>query len=162
MRALSINQPYAHLILLPSTDRRHKRIENRRWNYIPDWTGDLLIHASRSETYMTHANWERYGLRMCDVAFGAIVGKVRLDGAFRVAEEPRAKFPESPRGIPNVPAEALEKWPWVKAHEHVEGPICLVLSKIQRFRHPIPWKGALGFFQVPEKALDEAELLPVE
>lgn len=59
MKALTICQPYAALICLPSTDWRHKRVENRKW--FTSYRGPLLIHAGKSrdwlEVYMAERRW---------------------------------------------------------------------------------------------------------
>jgi hypothetical protein len=70
MKAISIQQPYAHLIVAVG----EKRIENRtRWNY--PYRGPLLIHAAKSKRRLMPAVERQYP----DLAFGAIVGwSVRL------------------------------------------------------------------------------------
>ena len=45
MKAITICQPYAELILLGQ-----KRVENRVWK--PDYFGPLLIHAGKSRTWL--------------------------------------------------------------------------------------------------------------
>lgn len=150
MKALSICQPFAQLILLPATDPRHKRIENRQWNYVPDWTGDFMLHASKRKHYTEND----YGIPMCDMDFGAILGVARLDGAFRLERRENHAGAAMPFTLATYPPTWAEKrWPWIETHEHLEGPVCLVLSEIRRLPKAIPYKGRLGWFDVPNEVL---------
>lgn len=144
MRALSVCQPFAHLILLPSTDPRHKRIENRQWNYVPDWQGTFAIHAAKRKDY----GGGDFQIPTCDMDYGAIVGTAYLAGAFRL--ESRL-----------VPSWAREAWPWAAGHRHLEGPVCLVLEGIRRLEKAIPWKGQLGVFQIPDEIMDQGRYVDV-
>src|SRR5688572_5460847 len=67
MRLLSIQQPWAELIL-----RGLKDVENRKWR--TNHQGPLLIHASRT---VDKAEVERHGLPD-DIRRGAIVGVVNV------------------------------------------------------------------------------------
>src|SRR3990167_7355801 len=113
MRALTICQPYAHLIVMGE-----KRVENRTWP--TRYRGPLAIHAGKSLAWM---DGERPS---ADMAFGAIVGVVDLIDcvALDVAESM---------------AMACKKYPWFVGHEHVEGPFCFVLDNVRRFDLPMPW-----------------------
>lgn len=50
LRALTVCQPFAHLIALPDSDDRMKRVENRTWH--TPHRGELLIHAGRSRKWL--------------------------------------------------------------------------------------------------------------
>lgn len=67
MKALTICQPYAHMIAIGV-----KRIENRTW-----WTGyrgPLAIHAGKSRKMIVAGDLERWP----EMSFGAIVAVARL------------------------------------------------------------------------------------
>src|SRR5262245_23921031 len=72
MKALSIRQPWASLVVMG-----HKDVENRSWQ--TNYRGPLLIHAG-----LAHANGafesieKRYGLRLLDLPRGGIIGSVEL------------------------------------------------------------------------------------
>lgn len=66
MKALSLKQPWAELILLG-----RKTIETRKWK--TDFRGEFYIHASKS---CDREFMERFGLE--NLATGALVGKAEL------------------------------------------------------------------------------------
>lgn len=127
MKALTICQPYAHLIVIGE-----KRVENRTW--ATRYRGPLVIHAGKSLAWMGDTP------RTPDMAFGAIVGLCDLVDCIDIDE-------------PGSFLLARDKYPWFADHEHVEGPYCFVLNNVRRFDVPIPWKGTQGFWDVPRNAL---------
>lgn len=137
MRCLTVCQPFASLIMLPATDPRHKRVENRNW--FTNYRGPLLIHAGKSREWLDCFNHE--GL---DVPFGAILGMVTLVGCIRPGER-----------------WAELKWPWLKTHAHAEGPWMWVVLHPRPFAQPIPYRGELGLFDVPAEAIPANLLRPV-
>lgn len=66
MKALTICQPYAHLVLTGE-----KPVENRTWR--SSYVGPLLIHAGKSRSWLSDGDEDRYPL-----VFGAIVGRVLM------------------------------------------------------------------------------------
>ena len=120
MKALTICQPYAHLITLPITDERAKRVENRKWP--TSHRGPLLIHAGKSRDWLeldddceTDAE---YGLSVSGMAFGAIVAIADLVECFQMRQTMLS-------GINRASCIPLEVWkarPWLDDHKHVEGP----------------------------------------
>ena len=74
MTALTIQQPYAHLIALPDDDDRAKRVENRNWS--TNYRGPLAIHAGKGRDYMDEYDLKEFP----DMAFGAIVAVAHLAG----------------------------------------------------------------------------------
>lgn len=80
MRALTICQPYARLILYGE-----KPVENRTWR--SDYHGPLLIHAGKSRAWLSEGDEQRYTL-----VYGAILGRVMMRGSMRperyIAEHP--------------------------------------------------------------------------
>jgi hypothetical protein len=132
--ALTVCQPYAHLIA-----RGEKRVENRKWP--TDYRGPLLIHAGKSREWLnldpTDKFDEFYGVRVEEMAFGAIVAKVYLFAclpiqAIKDARKGKADF---------------QRLAWLFEHEHTEGPWCLVLGDLWVPDKPIPYRGAQGIFE---------------
>lgn len=127
MRALTICQPYAHLIVTGE-----KRVENRTWP--TRYRGPLAIHAGKS------LEWMGDYTRTPDMAFGAIVGVADLVDCVDVDDDSDL-------------TRACAKYQWFATHEHVNGPFCFVLNNVRRLAVPVPWKGAQGFWEVPSHAL---------
>jgi hypothetical protein len=59
---------------------------------------------------------------------------------------------ERVRAVPLPPELA-----WLATHKHAEGPRCLVLQNVCRLATPIPYRGLLGLFDVPDELLAGAE-----
>lgn len=144
MKALTICQPFAHLICLPDDHPRAKRVENRQWP--TSYRGPLLIHAGKSRNWMDRN--EEYGIPESDLVFGAIVGVANLADCVKLETRPGWNG-----GV--VPDHAKRRWPWLLQHEHTEGPYCLVLTECRRFEKPIPYRGAQGLFDVPPGVVAE-------
>lgn len=148
MKAITICQPYAALIMLPRTDPLHKRVENRGW--FTHYRGPLLIHAGKSREWLdagpdldSEAN---YGLRVQDMQFGAILGRTRLLDCLHIDDIDRGRYDT--------------RFPWLRAHQHTEGDYCWILDD------PVPmgpwaWKGAQGLWEVSEAELDRAATLQI-
>lgn len=139
MKALTILQPYAHLI---ATGK--KRVENRSHDRFKKFRGPLLIHAGVSKRMLEAS----CGLRHDEMAFGAIVAVVDVVDHFRRGAPVKRGHSNwfDPTAIPEATA-AL--YPWLTSHVHVEGPCCLVLGNLRRLETPIPCKGLQGIWNVP-------------
>jgi len=152
MKALTICQPYAHLICLPDDDDRRKRVENRTWP--TNYRGPLLIHAGKSRQWLELNDAgdrdELYDLALEDMQFGAIIGIANLRDCVELRRDAY-----NGRLLP-FPESVQRRWPWLSVHEHTEGPWCWVLEA-RRFETPIPYKGAQGIFNVPNEVV-EAEV----
>lgn len=126
MRALSIRQPWAWHILNSGKD-----IENRDWP--TSFRGRVLIHASKSMTKTEYENgrdplWASGGPTIelpdpADMGFGGIVGSVEIVDCVTQSDSP---------------------WFFGRFGFVLRDP------KLLPF---LPWKGRLGFFDVPEAAL---------
>jgi hypothetical protein len=139
MKALTICQPYAEMICLPETHPEHKRVENRTW--YTRYRGTLYIHAGKSRQWLTSTVDDQLfeideptGLYVDDMAFGAVVAIARLVDCLAVDPILRGAYDE--------------KYPWLRAHKHVNGPYCWVLDQVKRIE-PIPYKGAQGLWDYP-------------
>jgi predicted transcriptional regulator len=130
MKALSIRQPWAELIL-----QGKKKIEIRTWN--TNFRGDFLIHASKNTD---RALIRYFNLEDKQLNFGEIVGYVRLAKviAYNSATEV-LKDAEL-----HLSLEKKEKYP-------VYG---FVLEDVRQIS-PIKCNGRLGFFEVPEISLSD-------
>lgn len=138
MKALSIRQPWPWCII-----NLDKRLENRDWqdrNPGLKFRGHFLIHASAGMTRAEYEEtrdflgtifpaWLRRLPPMADLQRGGIVGAARITGIVRESESP-----------------------WFF------GPLALQLEDVRAAPVFIPWKGALGFFDVPEAIAIESGL----
>lgn len=123
MKAISIHQPWAWAIMAG-----HKTIENRTWE--TSHRGTLLIHTSKTRSSYDRemATWlARFGIDLPpwdDMPKGLLVGSVDLIDCVRVAD--------------------VASSPWV------QGPICWLIKNPVVFTQPIPYRGKLGMFDVPD------------
>ena len=126
MKALSIRQPWAHLIVSGLKD-----VECRTWE--TDFRGRVYIHAALKTATNTLLAYQ-YIKRLCpslkmpmDVYYGGIIGEVDIiDCKFR-----------SPGGLD------YSEW-------HSLGMHGFILANPVAYEKPIPCKGQLGFFDVTE------------
>lgn len=145
MKCLTVCQPYAALIVTPQSELPRnfvqKRVENRSWNC--HYRGPLLIHAGKSTRYLAfEPTFPRDGL-----PFGAIVGVCDVVGCAEVKSWRLIDW--------TIDARDGERWPWLVDHPHAEGPFCIILENVRRFERPIPYKGAQGLFNVPDRIVDD-------
>lgn len=135
MRALSVRQPWVWSIFHIGKD-----VENRDWS--TRVRGRVAIHASKT---MTRDDYEGCLAtchhisriwpfppdlalpRRADLTFGALIGTVEI-----------------------VDCVASSTSPWFF------GEFGFVLREPRLFQQPIPWRGSLGFFNVPDDALPQA------
>ena len=118
MKALTICQPYAHLIAIGE-----KRVENRTW-YTP-YRGPLLIHAGKSRAWLVDDDPQ-------NMAFGAIVAQATLVACVTRLEIAQGKHDKA--------------YPWLRDHLHVEGPWCWVLEDVIALPEPVPTTGFQGLW----------------
>ena len=134
MKAISIQQPYAHWIALGI-----KRIENRTW--ATRHRGLLAIHAGKSLARLTAQDEQLYP----NMTFGGIVAVVTLAGCWTLDEIWAGKL--------------SKQFDWVFVHPHTEGPVCWVFGvAICRFAEPIPYRGRQGLFNVPDELLTAVDV----
>jgi hypothetical protein len=140
MRALTIIQPFAHLIATGV-----KRVENRTWP--THYRGPLAIHAGKARSYNGTSVAE-----MCEdddidpatLAFGAVVAVAELVDC--VALTPgRLTATSYQRDL--TPAWAAAKHQWLDDHEHREGPVCWVLANVRRLAVPVVVNGDRGLWE---------------
>lgn len=133
MKAITIKQPWAHLICAGIKD-----VENRTWKI--SYRGRVLIHASGSLWKKIDAKFTDEQMRVCfldiynecmfgEIHFGAIIGSVEIIDC-----------------VQNHPSIWAEKdcWNWVLAN-----PVL--------FLEPIPCKGKLSFWDYPGICVPELD-----
>lgn len=132
MKAITICEPYATLIA-----RGIKRVENRTWAAPGAVVGKrIAIHAGKSKSWLAPGN---YGIPLSELTFGAVVATAVLADCVHV--------------YPNIPEWAKNEYPWLHDHEHTEGPVCWILTDVVKLPTPIPFKGAQGFWDIPDELL---------
>ncbi len=137
MKALSLTQPWATLVVI-----RAKKIETRGWRVTPSYIGPLYIHAAK--------NFPRQCRELCyiepfksalnkagiwfpnELPLGALLGKVQVTGYMRSQEGWRPPEPELSFG------------------DYSDGRLLIELSGAESLPNPIPFKGQLGYFWVPD------------
>jgi len=134
MRAVTVCQPYAELIAAGV-----KLVENRTWP--TKYRGRLLIHAGRSRDWMSTRVVD--GVEFCAhtqkpvdlLAFGAVIATVTLLDCLPIEEIRAGKHDD--------------RFPWLNAHEHTEGPFCWIFDKgVTRFEKPLQYRGKQGLFDI--------------
>lgn len=125
MKAISIKQPFAWLVV-----KGIKDIENRTWK--ANYRGTLIIHASKawSQGGYEHIR-DNMGLKVgipCkkDYAFGALIGMVNMVDC-------KTRHPS--------------KW--------FVGPYGFVFKSAEAWEDPMPYRGQLGLFEVPDEEVGE-------
>jgi hypothetical protein len=148
MKCLSLIQPWATLIILGA-----KRIETRSWH--TSYRGPLLIHASQCKSFdalveqepFKSAIIEGYGVNHLKTVLplprGYILGAVNLDDC-----QPVERLAVTERFMENPNEQAFG--------DYSPGRFAWLLSNPQPLVSPIPYKGKLGIFEVPDEALEGA------
>jgi hypothetical protein len=137
-----------------------QRILSRNWMAVPDYRGPLLLHASAGkggqaaygDDWLKMARaFATMGLPITpppreDLPRSAILARARLDGVIRT-EEDFASY------AANVPGGAEQRWWWYDR-------VGLVLADVEILAAPIPMKGTLGLFDVPDDVLGVSVVPP--
>lgn len=123
MKCLSVSQPYADLII-----HGKKTIELRRWN--TKFRGEFLVHAPKK--VKTDA-CKRLGINPKTLRTGVIIGRVELYDV---------KIYKSPSEVRADHAKHLA------GTDYAHSRYGFMLKKPRELRAPIPYSGALGFFEV--------------
>jgi hypothetical protein len=107
MKALTICQPYAHLVV-----RGEKLVENRRWS--TRYRGPLAIHAGKSRNWLSPADEAKFRSAGDPLVFGAVVGIATLVDVLHIDRIERGDYDQM--------------FPWLRSHAHTEGEWCWVLA----------------------------------
>lgn len=129
MKALTVCQPYAHLIAIGE-----KPIENRSWP--TRYRGPLAIHAGRSREWLGEDDERKYP----GMVYGAIVAVARLVGSPSIDRD----------------SDWRPEWRHLRDHEHANGPFCWILEDVRRVQ-PVPCRGAQGLWIPPAITLTYEE-----
>lgn len=127
MRAITICQPYAELIL-----RLEKRVENREWR--TNYRGPLVIHAGKSREWFDSDDQLVKDLGSMP-PFGAIVGVADVVDCINIATISAGMWDD--------------KYPWLSKHPHANGTWCWILDNV-RHTKVVPYRGAQGLFDIPD------------
>jgi hypothetical protein len=157
MKALTICQPYAELVLRPE-----KPVENRPW--YSSYRGPLLIHAGKNRKWQDFYEAAVRSGSMpgpkeplpAEMVFGAIVGIVEMIDCIKleaVGEE--MKYFNRHYRTWTI-TRKFENYRWLLTHPHASGPFCFIFKDPRRFVEPIPFLGKQGLFDIPDGVVREA------
>jgi len=156
MKALSLTQPMAWAIF------HGKDVENRPWNTY--YRGPLLIHASKGFN-QEHYDWiaANENRLVCvlpqtyELVHGALIGTVNLVRVMKMAGNTEPMLGHSVSiGDTQRELEYLHRADSACCSRWFSGPYGFVLEGAREFSEPIPYRGSLGLFDVPD------DLLPTE
>lgn len=128
MKALSLKQPYAELIVTGQ-----KTIELRSWK--TKHRGKFLVHASKYQPSLSEL--EPFGLKLDQLEFGALIGTAEL---VSVKDYDVLDQSEWQNDIPHHLAGI----------DYVTSTKGFILRNAQKFSKPIYYKGQLNFFNIDD------------
>ena len=120
IRAITICQPYAELIMLGC-----KTVENRKWPLKP---GPIVIHAGKSKTWWKTYRNEDGPINREQVPYGCVVGVANVIGCAKIDDD----------------------WGQFENHRnhHASGPVCWLLSEVRRVAEVFPATGKQGLWNL--------------
>jgi hypothetical protein len=136
MKALSLRQPYAELIVIGQ-----KTIELRKWN--TKHRGKFLVHASKYQPKPSEL--EPFKLNINNLEFGALIGTAEL---VSVKDYDKLEENEWQNDIPRHCAGI----------DYITSTKGFVLKNAIKFPNPIPCKGKLNFFEVDDRIWRQTKL----
>lgn len=142
MKAITIQQPYASLTILPQQELPKgatvKLCENRTWE--TTYRGPVLIHAGCSNDWFRFGDWPGFtkvtDRTRPDLPFGAIIGIADLTAIVTLSSVRSGH-------------EASGGFTWLLNHSHATGPKCWIWDNVRRFSEAIPYVGRQGLFTIP-------------
>ncbi|ETR75056.1 hypothetical protein X566_20045 [Afipia sp. P52-10] len=147
MKGFAIRQPWAWAIFSPPEGLR-KDIENREWqptNPGLRFRGRCVILAT---AHPGDSKWFDRWSEFCETVL-AMPGDTD-DACNRIPDSTSLVFGALIGTVEIVDVVTAHSSPWFF------GPYGLVLREPRPFKNPIPYKGALGFFDVPDRILPHA------
>ena len=123
MKCLSLNQPYAELLVSGK-----KTIEIRRWN--TKFRGQFLVHASKK---INEEACNRLKIERAKLVTGAIVGKANLYDV---------------KSYPSKNSFLKDKKKHFASSNYDNPKYGFMINQTKRFEIPIPIRGKLGFFNI--------------
>lgn len=141
MRAISLWQPWATAIAIGA-----KKIETRSW--ASGYRGPLAIHAAKTKEHIDYlrdpavreAFYAAGYQNPLSLPLGAIVATCELKDCLPTGYRHFDSISETERALGNYD---MGRFGWV-------------LENVVWLRKPVPFKGAQGFFNVPDQLLKEA------
>jgi len=137
MKAITICQPYSHLIAI-----EEKRVENRTWippaSVVGSW---IAIHAGKSKKWMTQRDWSEYP----NLVFGAIECVAWLEAIISIHDIRSG----------NLHASYSR---WLPRHVHASGPQCWILSHVRRLQVPVYARGNQGLWNLDNGSANEVRI----
>ncbi|SNC62354.1 ASCH domain-containing protein [Hymenobacter gelipurpurascens] len=157
MKALSLIQPYATLIQLG-----YKQFETRSWS--TKHRGHLAIHASVGKPYWARHVCEnnsyirealaKHGLTFDSLPRGAILGTCNVDDCFNIIGKDSIVGLTTKAGEVVVAKGDLSQME-IAAGDYCEGRFAWKLSDVVTIMPPIPCRGSLSLWQVPDEVVDQ-------
>ena len=146
MKSLTIQQPYAHMLITPQdklpAGAIHKRVENRSWVCPVKWMREpFAIHAGVSMEWFKYGDWPRSFPRtpkqsdVPEMTFGAVVAVATVAQCFHVMQIRTGQIPE--------------QYMWLRDHKHVAGPYCFVIEDVVVLDEPVRCSGQQKFWTLP-------------
>lgn len=141
MKALTLHAPWAHAVAWLGKD-----IENRSWRPPASVIGTrIAIHAGATKTEAewsrVHEAWRRSGLAVDDdeaIAISALVCTAVVKSVLDT------RIDKGSVAMLHSEAAAIVDSPWFI------GPVAWKLTDVRRLDKPIPCKGRLGLWTLPE------------
>ncbi len=157
MRALTVRQPWAWAII-----HGQKSVENRSRNIAGSYRGPVAIHAAKADATLTQDDLDTFwrhadgwppmtlspepGEQRGAWPHGALIGVVDLVGVHHAGE--------CWKSVVNRAGVAVDEWdcsPWAQ-----DGAHHLVLANPLPLAEPIPYRGRLGLWTLPDDVLGVA------
>jgi hypothetical protein len=129
MKCLSLRQPYAELLVSGK-----KTIELRKWN--TNFRGKFLIHASKN---MNKEKCKSLGIDYTKLGIGMIIGRAILYDVKKY--DNKTEFMKD-KNRHYADASIFDSYMYG-----------FKIKNAQRLRHPIPFSGKLGFFEVNQSII---------
>lgn len=150
MKCLSLNQPFADLVVMGK-----KTIELRGWN--TKFRGKFLIHASKKSMmdFVDDLILEKFGFYEKSIVTGAIVGKATL---YDVRDYCSTDKIAHHRINLDLLREDENKHLAMGYEEGKKKLYGFMLKDSIKFEKPIPYRGQLNFFNVPDSIQIKLEL----
>lgn len=133
MKCLSLRQPYAELLVSGK-----KTTELRKWNTI--FRGKFLIHASRN---VDKEKCKSLGIDYTKLNIGMIIGRAILYDVKKY--DNKTEFMKD-KNRHYADASIFDSYMYG-----------FKIKNVQRLRHPIPFSGKLGFFEVNQSIINITE-----
>lgn len=143
MKSISILEPWASAFFLPTDP---KDVENRDWQRPVKYRGPILIHT---------------GLGTGEIKELDQFARTSPDYPLIEMLRPLMPFKDLPRGVILGQAELIDCLPRAEFLRRYGpspwafGPMCLVIRNARKLARPIPYKGALGLFDVPDSVIGQ-------